>query len=250
MKLRYLAIGLLLAASACNTGGAGKNGGAASAVEEQPLKPAQPAGTMAVTIIGREKDTSAVTFHFSIDTIRYERTYKDVPLAKGVPDSAVYRVFWDEPNSVWIGFIKPNRDTRYYHASQDGRLLKVLWVPSPPKRIYEYMEKTMGLGNAIRQQPTVTQYAKYVQSGTLLDTLKVELRNTRNPLITNIYMKFGGVERNLEMQVPERAKAYIQPFTDDHVVVGFDFMGEKEEMCEIKVVNGRIGYKTLQKLIN
>lgn len=250
MQLRYATVALLLAVTACNNDGAKKNGTENSSTADTPVQPATPAGEMLVTIKDRDKDTSSVTFNFSIDTIRYERTYKDLPLVKGFPDTAIYRVFWDAPNSVWIGFIKPNRDTRYYHASQDGLLLKVLWVPSPPKKIYTYMEKTLGLGDVIRQQPRVSHYEKNIQSGQIIDNFIVTLKPGANKAVVNVFMKFGGVERNLEMEVPEGAKPYIQPYGIDDVIVGMDLNGELEEYYEIKVVNGRIGYKQIQQVIN
>lgn len=250
MKLKYAALALLLAATACNNKGAKNSEASAATDEEAALQPAKPAGTMQVTILDRDKDTSSVTFSFSVDTLRYERTYKDLPLVKGFPDTAVYRVFWDQPNSVWIGFIKPNRDTRYYHASQDGRQLKVLWVPSPPKKIYTYMEKKLGLGDVIRQQPRVSRYQKNIQSGTIIDDFTVWLKPGASKTDANVFMKFGGIDRTLPMVVPEGAKPYIQPYGDDHVIVGVELNGELEEYYEIKVVNGRIGYKQLQTAIN
>ncbi len=249
MKVHYAAMALLLAVSACNNKSAKTGDATASTDEEAPLQPAKPAGTMQVSIQGRDKDTSSVTFTFSIDTIRYERTYKDLPLVKGFPDTAIYRVFWDEPNSVWIGFIKPNRDTRYYHASQDGRQLKVLWVPSPPRKIFTYMEKTLGLGDVIRQQPRVSRHEKNIQSGLIIDKFTVALKPGADKSAADVYMKFGGIERTLNMEVPDGGKPYIQAYTDDNVIVGVELGGELEEFYEIKVVNGRIGYKQLQTVI-
>lgn len=240
---------LLLAVTACNN--APKNVSiTVSPTEVTLVEPATPAGTMEVVIKDRDKDTSSVTFHFTIDTIKYERTYKDLPLVKDFPDTAIYRVFWDKPNSVWIGFIKPNRDTRYYHASQDGRQLKVLWVPSPPGRIYTYMEKTLGLGDVIRQQPRVKHYEKNLQSGTIIDNFVVTLKPGATKGFNTVYIKFGGVERNLDMEVPEGTFPYIQPYNADHVIVGLEVQGELEEIYEIKVVNGRIGYKQIKQVIN
>lgn len=249
MQLRYIACALALAFAACNNGGTKTAEGSAT-TDERPLQPAEPAGTMQVTILNRNEDTSSVKFNFTIDTIRYERTYKDLPLVKGFPDSAIYRVFWNEPNSVWIGFIKPNRDTRYYHASQDGRLLKVLWVPSPPKKIYEYMEKELGLGDVIRQQPRLSRYDKNIQSGQIIGDFIVALKPGPDKGTMNVFMEFGGIQRTLEMTVPEGGKPYIQAYGDDHVIAGVELNGELEEYYEIKVVNGRIGYKQLQTVIN
>lgn len=249
MKLRYAAMALLLAAAACNGGGQKNGEGSTATDEEKTLQPAKPAGTMQVVIQDRDKDTSSVTFHFTIDTMRYERTYKDLPLVKDFPDTAIYRVFWDEPNSVWIGFIKPNRDTRYYHASQEGKRLKVLWVPSPPQKIYRYMEKVMGLGDVIRQQPKLNRYEKNIQSGLILEDFIVALKPGSSKEVTNVYMKFAGVERTLEMPVPNGGKPYIQALADDEVIVGVEVNGELEEFYQVKVVNGRLGYKTLQTVI-
>lgn len=210
------------------------------------ITPAKPAGTVNIALEHRDKDTSVVNFTFTIDTIRYEKTFKDLPLVKGFADTSIYRILWDAPNSVWIGFVKADRDTRYYHGSQDGRLLKILWVPSPPAKIYNYMEKTMGLGDVIRSQPRTLKYKKNFQSGQIISDFIVEIQPANTPKEVNIYIEFGGVTRVLTMPVPDGAKPYVQAYAQDHVYAGLEIDGELEEIYEVKVVEGRIGARQLK----
>ncbi|RPD42350.1 hypothetical protein [Chitinophaga barathri] len=246
---RLLSFALLLTLAACGGPSGEKKDEYKS--DENPVVPATPGGTFTVTILDRDKDTSAIQFNFTVDTLKYERTFNDVPLIKGYPDSSVYKVFWDEPNSVWIGFIKPNRDTRYYHGSQDKASLKINWVPSPPKRIYQYMEKVAGLGDAIRQQEMVQEYDKEIKSGQIIAHFIVKLKEAKEPGTKGVYLEYGGIRRELELPVPEGAKPYIQVVSEDHCVVGLQMPdGEKEDYYEVKVVNGRIGYKQVQTALN
>lgn len=210
------------------------------------VTPATPAGTFSVTFSERDKDTSTVHFAFTVDSLKYERSFNDVPLMKGLEDTALYRILWDAPNSVWVGFIKADRETRYYHGSQDGRSLKILWVPSPPAKIYEYMEKTMGLGDAIRNQPRGLKYKKNFQSGNIIADFIVEIQPGSSPDEVNVYIEFGGVTRVLNMPVPEGAKPYVQAVAQDNCFVGLEVNGELEEYFEVKVVEGRIGARQLK----
>lgn len=226
------------ALAACNSGSKDKSKSGSG------ITPAKPAGDIKVTISNMDKDTATVQFNFNIDTIQYEKVFPDVPLVKGFPDTAIYRVLWDEPNSVWIGFIKADRDTRYYHGQQDGPILKINWVPSPPARIYEYMERELGLGDAIRQQPLVDKYKKNIKSGDIIDDFIVELRPEKDK--TNVYAEFGGVVRTLELPMVKDGKPYIQVYEEDNCFVGVQVSGELVEVFQIKVVKGRLGTKQLK----
>lgn len=210
------------------------------------ITPATPGGTFSVTFSDRDKDTATVHFTFTVDSLKYERSFNDVPLMKGLDDTALYRILWDAPNSVWIGFLKADRDTRYYHGSQDGRSLKILWVPSPPAKYYEYMEKKMGLGDAIRNQPRVLKYKENFQSGNIIADFIVEIQPGNATDEVNVYIEFGGVTRVLTMPVPEGAKPYVQAYKQDHCFAGLEIDGELEEYFEIKVVGGRIGARQLK----
>ncbi|MBO9155370.1 hypothetical protein ACFOTA_24375 [Chitinophaga sp. GCM10012297] len=250
MRRLVLPFTLALAIAACNSGSTGKKTDEYKS-DDNPVVPATPGGTFTVTILDRDKDTSAVRFNFTFDTLKYERTFNDLPLIKGYPDSAIYKVFWDEPNSVWVGFIKPNRDTRYYHGSQDKASLKINWVPSPPRRIYQFMEKVKGLGDAIRQQEMLQQYDQELKSGQIIAHFIVKLQDAEKPGSKNVYIEYGGIRRVLELPVPKGAKPYIQSVAEDHCVVGLLMPdGEKEDYYEVKVVNGRIGYKQVQTALN
>ncbi len=247
MKHVFIASTLALALMACNDGSGKKQGAGGSTETENTVQEAQPGGTIQVTILNREKDTSSVQFHFTVDTLRYERTFNDVPLIKGYDDSAIIRTLWDKPNSVWIGLIKPDRSTRYYHGSQDGRSLKINWVPSPPARIYEYVEKKLGLGKSIRNQPLVQQYKKNIQSGKIISDFVVELRPKSRDSV-GVYMTFGGLDYTAGLLVPEGAKPYIQAYKDDNCFVGLQMNDDLVEIYEVKVIDGRLGFRQLKSV--
>lgn len=230
----------------CACGGSGDDKSKKYHEGEAPVTRAKPAGTLQVKIDDREKDTSKVTFYWNIDSLKYEKSFTDLPLMQNLTDTSLYKVLWDAPNSVWIGFIKPNRDTRYYHGTQDGRSLRILWVPSPPQRIYQYMEKDMGLGDAINNYEKVTSYKKNITSGKIIAEFIVDIRDA-TPDNVKVYMEFGGIRRDIDLPTPKGTKPYIMAVADDHCVVGLEMEdGETEDIYQIKVVNGRIGYKQMK----
>ncbi|MRG47023.1 hypothetical protein GFS24_18010 [Chitinophaga sp. SYP-B3965] len=233
---------------ACNNSTDQKTETSASAADNT-VKEAKPAGTINVAFSKKDKDTSTVTFNFTVDTLKYEKSFEDLPLMKGFADTAIYRILWDKPNSVWIGIIKANRDNRYYHGTQDGASLRILWVPSPPARIYEYIDKKLGLGDVIRQQPLVEKYKENFQSGLIISDFIVELKPSATVGTVDVYIKFGGAERTLNMPVYGGGKPYIQSYKKDDVFVGLQIDGELEEYYEVKVVEGRIGAKQLKSVV-
>lgn len=233
---------------ACNNSTDQKAESSASAADNT-VKEATPAGTINVAFSKKDKDTSTVTFNFTVDTLKYEKSFEDLPLMKGFPDTAIYRILWDKPNSVWIGIIKANRDNRYYHGTQDGASLRILWVPSPPARIYEYIDKKLGLGDVIRQQPLVEKYKENFQSGLIISDFIVEFRPAKTTGTIDVYIKFGGAERTLNMPVYGGGTPYIQAYKKDDVFVGLKIDGELEEFYEVKVVEGRIGAKQLKSVV-
>lgn len=233
---------------ACNSS-TDKEKGKDSTAVDNTVQEAKPAGTINVAFSKKDKDTSTVTFNFTVDTLKYEKSFDDVPLMKGFADTAIYRVLWDKPNSVWIGVIKADRNNRYYHGTQDKASLRILWVPSPPARIYEYIDKKLGLGDVIRQQPLVEKYKENFQSGLIISDFIVEFRPSGTSNSIDVYMKFGGAERTLNMPIWGNGKPYIQVYKKDDVFVGLQVDGELEEYYEIKVVEGRIGAKQLKSVV-
>lgn len=249
MKQFLAACALATGIMACNNSTDQKETSAASTVTDDAVKEATPAGTINVAFSKKDKDTSTVTFNFTVDTLKYEKSFDDLPLMKGFADTAIYRILWDKPNSVWIGIIKSNRDNRYYHGTQDGASLRILWVPSPPARIYEYIDKKLGLGDVIRQQPLVEKYKENFQSGLIISDFIVELKPSTTPNSIDVYIKFGGAERTLNMPVYSKGKPYIQAYKKDDVFVGLQIDGELEEYYEVKVIEGRIGAKQLKSVV-
>lgn len=248
MKQLLAVCTMALGIMACNNSTNKEKGKDSSAVDNAVTE-ATPAGTINVAFGKKDRDTSTVTFNFTVDTLKYEKTFDDVPLMKGFADTAIYRILWDKPNSVWIGVIKADRNNRYYHGTQDAASLRILWVPSPPARIYEYIDKKLGLGDAIRQQPLVDKYKENFQSGQIISDFIVELRPSGAEGTIDVYLKYGGVERTLNMPVWGNGKPYIQAYRKDDVFVGVQVDGELEEYYEIKVVDGRVGTKQLKTVV-
>jgi hypothetical protein len=248
--MQQFRIGLAIAIavlSACNSGNQGANGNAATDTA-QAVKPATPAGTVNVTITGREKDTALVTIKFQIKDLKIERKFEQT-LLKDAPEADLYKVLWDAPNSCYIGVLKANHQPRYYHASVKDNDLRILWFPSPPDRIWGYMENTMGLGKITAGGEMLDKYRKNIQSGRILGDFIAEIRPDASPDSLELYVEFGGVRKSMFMRIPEGAKPVIQPTgQDDHVYFSFLKDNKAEPMIDLHVENGRLQINTLKEI--
>lgn len=245
--MQQFRIGLALAIavlSACNSA---SNKGAAG--DSAVVKPATPEGTVSVTFSDKEKDTSLITIKFQLKDQTKEKVFEQAIL-KGVPESDLYKVLWNEPNSCYIGVMKANHQPRYYHAFVDSKKdLKVLWAATPPKQIWEYMEDTMGLGKVAAGGEMVQQYKKGIQSGQILADFIAEIKPDASPDSLELYVEFGGLRKSMFMAVPTGAKGVIQPTgQDDHVYFSFVKDGKAEPVIDLKVENGRLQINTLKEI--
>jgi hypothetical protein len=231
--------------AACNPGAGKKNNGTDTATA---LVPATPAGTVDVTITGRDKDTQTITIKFQIKDLKKEKTFEQMVL-KDAPEAELFKVLWDEPNSAYIGVLKPNHAVRYYHASQDGNDLKVLWATSPPERIWKYMENTMGLGKVSASGELTKKYSKNMQSGMIIADFIAEIRPDNSPDSVELYVEFGGVQKSMYIGIPAGYQPTIQQTSEaDHVYFSLVKDGKAEPFIDLKVEDGRLQVKTLKEI--
>ncbi|MBS0027965.1 hypothetical protein ACTJJ0_04835 [Chitinophaga sp. 22321] len=249
--MQHFRIGLAIAIailSACNSGNPNANGNAATDTAAA-VHPATPAGSIAVTITNREKDTALVTIKFKMNGQEKEKVFEQTIL-KDASDDDLYKVLWDAPNSAYVGVLKANHQPRYYHASvSDKNDLKILWFASPSERIWGYMENTMGLGKVSAGGNLVQKYSKNIQSGKILADFIAEIKPDASPDSLELYVEFGGLRKSMFMAVPKGAKAVIQPTgQDDHVYFSFVTDNKAEPVIDLHVENGRLQVKTLKEI--
>jgi hypothetical protein len=249
--MQHFRIGLAIAIavlSACNSGNQNANGNATTDTAAA-VHPATPAGTIAVTIKDREKDTAQVTIKFTINGQEKEKTFEQTILSSA-SDADLYKVLWDAPNSCYVGVLKANHQPRYYHASvTDKNDLKILWFASPSERIWGYMENTMGLGKVTAGGDMVQRYSKNIQSGKILGDFIAEVKPVGSGDSVELYVEFGGLTKNMFMPVPKGAKAVIQPTgAADHIYFSFVADNKAEPVIDLQVENGRLQIKTLKEI--
>ncbi|MFY0254351.1 hypothetical protein ACDQ55_10400 [Chitinophaga sp. 30R24] len=247
--MQHFRIGLAIAIavlSACNSGKSPANGNAADAATT--VTPATPAGTVSVTIAGKEKDTQRITIQVQMKELKKEKTFEQTTL-KEVSDADLYKVLWDAPTSCYIGVLKANHQPRYYHASVNGNDLKILWAASPPERIWQYMENTMGLGKVSANDGMLQEYKKNFQSGQIIADFIVTIKPDSQPDDVVLYVEYGGARKTMTIPVPAGSKAVIQPTgQDDHVFFSFIKDDKAEPVIDLLVENGRLQVKTLKEI--
>ncbi|MBC9930363.1 hypothetical protein [Chitinophaga qingshengii] len=236
-----------IAFTACNSGTGTKNNGTETAATAS-ITPATPAGTVDVAITGRDKDTQQITIKFQIKDLKKEKSFEQVIL-KDAPDAEVFKVLWDQPNSAYIGVLKANHAVRYYHASQEGNDLKILWATAPPEPIWKYMENTMGLGKVSATGNLTKKYSKNMQSGQIIADFVAEIKPDNSPDSVELYVEFGGVQKSMYIGIPTGYQPTIQQTSEaDHVYFSLVKDGKAEPFIDLKVDNGRLQVKTLKEI--
>jgi hypothetical protein len=242
-KVALFAATMAFGLGACQSGSKPAEQDAAAA-----FKPAQPEGTITVAFT-HENDTSQVKINFTVGDKVKEKSF-EVPLARDVEPEELYRTVWDKPNSCYIGVLKQNRTTRYYHASQgaDGDL-KIFHVGTPPDTIWRYAEEVLGLGK-VTAKPDVQltdNYQKTVNSGTIIADFIVRLEP--GPDSTRLYTEYGGANKRQAIPVPEGYVPKIQLTSrPGRCLVGV-LKGDKfEELLEVKVEGGHLHISELKRV--
>jgi hypothetical protein len=236
-----------LGMTACQSSGTKQGADSDSTIVEK-LVPATPAGAIQVSFADKDKAVQLVKFRFTVDTLVKEKDF-DLSIATGMQDADLYRTVWDKPNSCYIGVIKDNKGIRYYHASQDGKDLKIFQVGTPPKMIWEYVENELGLGKVTKGEMT-NYYKKNFQSGKIIADFIVEVKPVAGKDSADLYTEFGGANKKERVSVPAGFKPVIQLTTDqDHCIFGVVKEDAFEGVTDIRVEKGRLQLTPLKAII-
>lgn len=212
------------------------------------LVPAKPAGAIQVSF-AQEKDTQQVKIRFSLNNQEKESSF-DLPLAKDVPEADLYRTAWDKPNSCYIGVLKADRGTRYYHASlSESGNLQINQVGTPPRAVWTYVEDVLGLGKVHAPAKVTDSYKHNLQSGKIIADFIVRLEPASRADSIALYAEFGGASKKQSLPVPQGYKPVIQ-LTDqpDHCVFGIMQDQQFDAIIDIKVQNGRLQLTKLKQV--
>ncbi|QHS62793.1 hypothetical protein [Chitinophaga agri] len=215
----------------------------------EAFKPAEPAGKLSVSF--PVTDTTEIKLVFEMDGKTKEKTF-ELPLAKEVPEKDLFRLVWDKPNSCYIGVLKQNRDTRYYHASVDEKgYPQIFHVGTPPAEVWQYAENKLGLGkiSSATAAQIVQSYKQNFQSGKIIADFIVQVKPGASDAAVEIYAEFGGANRTLPLAVPAGSKAglLLQKGRPEQCFVVLETDGKLSNTYEIKVENGRLQINTLTR---
>jgi hypothetical protein len=207
------------------------------------FEPATPAGTISVSFPANP-DTPQVKIRFEINGSTKEKTF-DVPLAKDYSEEDLYRAVWDKPNSCYIGVLKDNRGTRYYHASVDGKDLKINQVGTPPAAVWQYAENEKGLGKM--NTDLVDDYKQNLQSGTIIADFHVMIVPLSSPDSVGLYAEFGGANKTLRLEVPAEYKKGIavSKAHPERCFLVLQKDNRQTNKVEVKVEKGHLQINTL-----
>ena len=211
------------------------------------LQPAKPAGAVQVSFT-QEDDTSQVKIRFTLNGREKERSF-DLPLAKDAEDADLYRTVWDKPNSCYIGVLKEDRGTRYYHASEENGELKILQVGTPPRAVWQYAEGELGLGKIHTGTGLTDNYKRNFQSGRIIADFIVRLSPGKDSV--QLYTEFGGASRTQSFPVPAGQQPVIQlTGNEDHCLFGFRQGDSFDAVIDIRVDKGRLQLTNLKRITN
>lgn len=187
---------------ACNSGNHQGSGGQDSTAENT-FVPATPAGKINVSFREAGEDTTFINIRFEVGAQSKEKEF-DLPLATDVAKEDRYRLVWDKPNSCYVGVLKKDRGTRYYHASEDNGDLKINQVGTPPASVWQYAEGKLGLGKITAMGVKMTDhYEKKLESGKLIENFIVKTVPASTADSIRVYAEYGGANRTLSVAVPK-----------------------------------------------
>lgn len=229
-------------------GGTGTNAGGDKQAGDSTaeFQPATPSGKLSVAFPA-DADTTRISIHFEADGQSSDKTF-ELPLARDVAEQDLYRAVWDKPNSVYVGVLKSDHTTRYYHASVDNGTAKINLVGTPPAAVWHYAEDKAGLGTISMDLKAVDAYEQQIQSGTIIADLIVKKLPVSSADSVKIYAEFGGANRTIAMVVPAEATTGIV-HSPSHPEQAFlvQIMNKKyTNLVEIKVENGHLKINSLR----
>lgn len=229
---------------ACNESGK-KPEGTAEASAADSFTPATPAGN--VTVSFPSADTGQVKIVFEIGGQSKEKTF-DLPLADDAKEADLYRTVWDKPNSCYIGVLMKKRNTRYYHASQDGSDLTINQVGTPPAAVWQYAEQKQGLGKLDLATTVTKNYRRNLTSGKIIADLIVKIQ----PAVTTtdsvyVYVEFGGANRTLRLPVPDGYSGGIISAKEhpENCIVVFVKGSKFKSVADVSVKDGHLQISNL-----
>lgn len=208
----------------------------------EAFKPAAPAGKISVSF--PVTDTTEIKIIFELDGQKKEKNFR-LPLAKDVDEADLYRLVWDKPNSCYIGVLKQNRDTRYYHASVDDKgFLQINHVGTPPAGVWQYAENKLGLGKVKESVANKLQdsYKKNLQSGRIIADFIVKVIPLQTKDSVHIYAEFAGTNRTISQPVPAGSKAgiLVSESKPAECFVAIEKDGQLTNYTQIKVEGGHL----------
>jgi hypothetical protein len=195
-------------------------------------------------------DTTEIKIVFELEGKTKEKNFR-LPLAKDVQEKDLYRLVWDKPQSCYVGVLKQDRTTRYYHASVDDKgFLQINHVGTPPAGVWQYAENKLGLGkisaSAVKLEDS---YKKNLQSGRIIADFIVKIIPLSSADSVNVYAEFGGGNRTISQPVPAGYKPGIMvpdgKLGQCFVVLEKD--GKLTNTMEIKVEGGHLQINTLTR---
>lgn len=214
----------------------------------ESFQPVAPTGK--VTVSFPVTDTTEIKMVFELDGKTKEKNF-ELPLAKDVQEKDLYRLVWDKPNSCYIGVLKKDRTTRYYHASVDDKgYLQINHVGTPPAGVWQYAENKLGLGKVSATSDTQIEQTltTNLKSGNIIADFIVKivpLATTKDSV--HVYAEFAGANRTLTQVVPVGNKVGIVASGKDKCFVVLEKDGKLTNTYEIKVESGRLGINTLTR---
>jgi hypothetical protein len=228
---------------ACN--GSGTKSGAKEADSVAAFQPATPSGKVDVSFTD-DADTSRVNIRFEVEGQTKEKAF-ELPLARDVAQQDLYRTVWDKPNSVYIGVLKSDHSTRYYHASVDNGDLKINHVGTPPAEIWHYAEDKEGLGTVTLEMKPVDNYTQSITSGKIIADLIVKKLPTNSPDSVKMYAEFAGANKTITLPVPPEASTGVV-HSNNHPDQAFlvQVLNKRyRNLVEIKVEEGHLQVNVL-----
>jgi hypothetical protein len=215
----------------------------------EAFQPANAAGKISVSF--PMTDTTEIKINFEVDGKTKEKTF-ELPLAKEVEEKDLYRVVWDKPNSCYIGVLKQNRTTRYYHASVDDKgFLQINHVGTPPAGVWQYAENKLGLGkvSASTAAKLEDSYKKNLQSGRIIADFIVRIVPLEAKDSVHVYAEFGGGNRTISQAVPAGYKPgiLVSDSKPNQCFVVLEKDGKLTNAVEILVEGGHLQINTLTR---
>ncbi|SHN77083.1 hypothetical protein [Chitinophaga sp. CF418] len=214
----------------------------------EAFEPVAPAGK--VTVSFPVTDTTEIKILFELNGQTKEKSF-ELPLAKDVEEKDLYRLVWDKPNSCYIGVLKQNRTTRYYHASVDDKgYLQINHVGTPPAGVWQYAENRKGLGKVSVSAKAKLEdtYKKNLQSGRIIADFIVRVIPLASKDSVHIYAEFGGANRTISQAVPAGYKAGVLASADKpaECFIALERDGKLLNTVEIKVDGGHLEINNLR----